>query len=83
MMNKQDCLNFCLMGTAGLSALAAQAAQPQRKQPHIILLMTDQQRADLYLCFQVILNNLEQYIDQKEASVPPCTSQSRKEGTDA
>lgn len=45
--------------------------------------ISDQQRADLYLCFQVILNNLEQYIDQKEASVPPCTSQSRKEGTDA
>lgn len=45
--------------------------------------ISDQQRADLYLCFQVILNNLEQYIDQKEAPVPPCTSQSRKEGTDA
>ena len=50
MMNKQDCLNLCLMGTAGLSALAAQAAQPQRKQPHIILLMTDQQRADALGC---------------------------------
>ena len=45
--------------------------------------ISDQQRADLYLCFQVILKNLEQYIDQKEAAVPPYTRQSRKEGTDA
>lgn len=44
--------------------------------------ISDQQRETLYRSFQVILNNLEQYVKQREESASPkaCTGQSRKEG---
>lgn len=39
-----------MAGSLGLSAMPGQAAQPEKKQPHIILIMTDQQRWDALGC---------------------------------
>ena len=39
-----------MAGSLGLSAMSGQAAQPEKKQPHIILIMTDQQRWDALGC---------------------------------
>ena len=43
-MKKYNYVGWCMAGSLGLSAMSGQAAQPEKKQPHIILIMTDQQR---------------------------------------
>ena len=48
-MKKYNYVGWCMAGSLGLSAMSGQAAQPEKKQPHIILIMTDQQRWDLSL----------------------------------
>lgn len=35
-------LGLCMAGCVGLSSLPGQAAELEKKQPHIILIMTDQ-----------------------------------------
>ena len=43
-MKKYNYVGWCMAGSLGLSAMSGQAAQPEKKQPHIILIMTDQKR---------------------------------------
>ena len=49
-MKKYNYVGWCMAGSLGLSAMSGQAAQPEKKQPHIILIMTDQQRWDALGC---------------------------------
>ena len=49
-MKKYNYIGWCMAGSLGLSAMPGQAAQPEKKQPHIILIMTDQQRWDALGC---------------------------------
>lgn len=49
-MKKYNYVGWCMAGSLGLSAISGQAAQPEKKQPHIILIMTDQQRWDALGC---------------------------------
>ena len=49
-MKKYNYVGWCMAGSIGLSAMSGQAAQPEKKQPHIILIMTDQQRWDALGC---------------------------------
>ena len=36
-MKKYNYIGWCMAGSLGLSAMPGQAAQPEKKQPHIIL----------------------------------------------
>ena len=38
-MKKYNYVGWCMAGSLGLSAMSGQAAQPEKKQPHIILIM--------------------------------------------
>lgn len=49
-MKKYNYLGLCMACIIGLSAVPGQAAQPDKKQSHIILIMTDQQRGDALGC---------------------------------
>lgn len=49
-MKNYHYFSLYMAGSMGLSAVSVQAAQPEKKQPHIILIMTDQHRADALGC---------------------------------
>ena len=49
-MKKYQSFAFCLAGGASLCALPAYTYAQTKKHPHIILIMTDQQRADAMGC---------------------------------
>ncbi len=49
-MNTGNYLSLCIAGTMTASAAVAQTTVCEKKQPHIILLMTDQQRFDAMGC---------------------------------
>ena len=40
-MKKYNYVGWCMAGSLGLSAMSGQAAQPEKKQPHIILILTN------------------------------------------
>lgn len=49
-MKNNSYISFCVAGGLGLSVIPANAGKTDKKQPHIILIMTDQQRGDALGC---------------------------------
>ena len=70
-MKKYNYIGWCMAGSLGLSAMPGQAAQPEKKQPHIILIMTDQLIRNKVPFTTIILQNPYRYIGFATSSVPP------------